>query len=425
MSQAVVGVPGSISSTSVASTSTASTRTASARVAFLDHIRYLMVVLVVITHSVAAYSTVTPHWPHHDTIFLAADVIRELIDVFAMPVLFFVAGYFALRSLEKKGTRAFLKDKVLRLLVPWALAVLVFMPLVLYSKGDPAVRPFSSYWPSYLGGFGTQLSILLPESNQSVYWFVSLLFAVFVLFAVAHAATRRWHTRHPLSSVEASSSSSLLMPLVIFGVLTSLAYFVSLLLAPDTAWLVLGPFLQFEPTRLVLFIGYFALGVYAQSHGWFAGGKSLGHLAVWGPLTALLAVAYLVVGQPLFADPTGTTQMPVGLLLTFAFVRSFLLLSVLVTLASAGTRYWARSSGLDRQLSDTSYNVYLTHFWFVVVLQEELLAWTGGSSEAKFAIVFLAALGLSYAISRWIIGRYPRAFAAVLLALFVLGLVGL
>lgn len=34
---------------------------ASARIAFLDNIRYLMVVFVVVYHSIAAYATVSPH----------------------------------------------------------------------------------------------------------------------------------------------------------------------------------------------------------------------------------------------------------------------------------------------------------------------------------------------------------------------------
>src|SRR5512144_3116961 len=89
----------------------AAAHSAATRVAFLDNIRYLMIVLVVIYHSVAAYATVAPHFPYHDTTFVAADIIRELLDVFMMPVLFFVAGYFALASLEKKGVGEFLKDK--------------------------------------------------------------------------------------------------------------------------------------------------------------------------------------------------------------------------------------------------------------------------------------------------------------------------
>ena len=115
------------------------------RIAFLDHIRYLMVLLVVVYHSVAAYSTVAPHWAVHDTHFLAADIVRELLDVFMMPVLFFVAGYFALPVLEKRGAWGFLNDKVKRLLIPWALVVLVVTPLVFYDQPDQLVRPFRSY----------------------------------------------------------------------------------------------------------------------------------------------------------------------------------------------------------------------------------------------------------------------------------------
>jgi hypothetical protein len=81
------------------------------RVAFLDNLRYLMVVFVLVYHSFGAYATVAPHWVVHDTSSFAADIIRELFDVFMMPVLFFVAGYFALASLEKKG--AWIKEGTL------------------------------------------------------------------------------------------------------------------------------------------------------------------------------------------------------------------------------------------------------------------------------------------------------------------------
>ena len=69
----------------------------------LDNLRYLMVVSVLIYHSIGAYATIAPHWIVHDTGSLMADMIRELFDVFMMPVLFFIAGYFALDSLRKKG----------------------------------------------------------------------------------------------------------------------------------------------------------------------------------------------------------------------------------------------------------------------------------------------------------------------------------
>jgi len=401
----------------------ASTSIASGRVAFMDNIRYLMVVLVVVYHSVAAYAIVAPHWTVHDTNSFAADVIRELLDVFIMPVLFFAAGYFALPSLEKNGLGEFLKDKVKRLLVPWALAVFIVLPLALYDQPVKPVRPFWKYWLSYLSSFEARLRFTqapVGPTTQAIYWFISLLFTFFLLFAIIYVLARRWRGGAILPAARKSTSGhSVLVALVAFGVLTSAAYFILLLFVPDSSWFTLYMFLEFQVTRLVPFAGCFAFGVYAQSRGWFADGRPLGSLTLWGALTALLAVAYLVFGQPMFADTAGTANLTVGYLLIFAFLRSFLLLSLLVILVSFGVRYWKHASGLDRQLAAASYNIYLVHFFVVVGLQAALLGWIGGPVLLKIAIVFLAALTLSFAFSRWVLARHSRAFAIAILVLFV------
>jgi glucan biosynthesis protein C len=137
----------------------------------------------------------------------------------------------------------------------------------------------------------------------------------------------------------------------------------------------------------------------------------------------VLAVVYLVFGQPMFADTAGTAKLSIGYMLVFAFLRSFLLLSLLATLVLFGIRFWNYASGFDRQLAAASYNIYLVHFFIVVALQAALLKWIGGPVPVKIAIVFLAALSLSYAFSRWVLARHSRAFAVVIMALFVFCLV--
>jgi glucans biosynthesis protein C len=405
----------------------ASTSIASARVAFMDNVRYLMVVLVVVYHSVAAYAIVAPHWMVHDTNTFAADIIRELLDVFMMPLLFFAAGYFALPSLEKKGLWEFVKDKVKRLLVPWGLAVLIILPLVLYDQPLKPVRPFWKYWLSYLGSFEARLRFTqtpVGPTTQAIYWFISLLFAFFLLFALIYALARRWRGGAILPAARKSASGhSVLVALVVFGLLTSAVYFILLLFVPDSSWFTLYMFLEFQVTRLVLFAGYFAFGVYAQSRGWFVDGRPLGPLTLWGALSTVLAVAYLVFGQPMFADTARTANLTVGYLLVFAFLRSFLLLSLLVISVSFGVRYWNYANGLDRQLAAASYNIYLVHFFIVVALQAALLRWIGGPVPVKIAIVFLAALTVSFAFCRWVLARHSRALAIAIMALFVFCLV--
>lgn len=66
----------------------------------LDNIRFSMVLCVVLVHAVAAYTTVIPWWYVRDrgaTPYF--DVIVIVPDLFQVPVLFFIAGYFALRHL--------------------------------------------------------------------------------------------------------------------------------------------------------------------------------------------------------------------------------------------------------------------------------------------------------------------------------------
>ncbi len=392
-----------------------------ARLAFLDNLRYLMVLLVLVYHSVAAYATVAPHWVYHDTTTIAADMVRELFDVFMMPVLFFVAGYFGLVSLEKKGVWAFLVDKVRRLLVPWALAVLVILPLLLYSKADRLARPFWSYWLTYLSSFETRLRFSqapLGLTTQAVYWFISLLFAFFIVLAFAYALTRRWRTRPSAARPSAPSTGSVLQALLLFGLLSSIAYAIVLLLVPDSSWFTLGMALEFQVTRLVPYAGCFAVGVYARSQGWFADGKPIGSLVVWAPVSLALAATYLLIGQPVFADTAGNAGLARDLLVSYAFVRSFLLLALLVLFLSLAARFWNRSSVIDRQLAASSYNIYLVHYFFVIVMQETLVEWTGSPVLAKIAVVFLVALATSYAVSRWVLARHARAFALVVMALF-------
>jgi glucan biosynthesis protein C len=400
---------------------------ASARVIFMDNLRYLMVVLVIVYHAVAAYAIVAPHWTVHDTSMFAADIVRELFDVFMMPILFFAAGYFTLPSLAKKGVREFLKDKVKRILIPWALAVLIVAPLAFYDQSVKPVQPFWKYWLWYLGQFEIRLRYTqtpVGATTQMIYWFLSLLFAFFLITALVYALARKWRGTgiQPVAH-KVKSGNSILIALVTFGLLMSSAYFVLLLLIPDSSWFTLHMFLEFQVTRLVPYAGAFAFGIFAQSRGWFSDGKPLGSLTLWGIVSVLLAVAYLAFGQPVFADTAGTTVLSAGYLLAFALLRSFLLLSLLVVFVSFGLRYWNHANKLDQQLAATSYNIYLVHIFIVIALQSALLEWTGGLVPIKIAIVFLIALALSFAISRWILARHSRAFAIFILGLFVFCLV--
>lgn len=392
------------------------------RLPFLDNLRYLMILLVLVFHTCGAYTSVAPHWVVHDTTSLVADIIRELFDVFMMPLLFFVAGFFAPVSLQKKGWWGFLKDKVRRLLVPWALAVFIVLPLAIYDQPLNTVRPFWKYWPWYLSSFEVRLRFTTTPTGpttQAIYWFISLLFAFFLLFLFVQPLIRRKSRGAFLvAEGQARSGKSILGALWVFGLVNAAGHFILLLFFPDSSWFTLHALLEFQVTRLIPYGISFAFGVYAQRCGWFLDGKPLGPLYLWGMICGLLATAYLLIGQPLFTDTAGRAHFSIVFLLGFAFLRAFLLLSFLVVFLSFGIHYWNRSTTLDRQLSATSYDIYLTHYWFIVAFQAALLQWAAGPVLIKGLIVFCLGLGLSYALSRWVLARHSFAFAVFFLVLF-------
>jgi glucan biosynthesis protein C len=389
---------------------------------FFDTVRNLAMMAVVLHHAVAAYSNTAIYWAAHDTTSLMIDGVRQILDVFMMPIFFFIAGYVALLSIRRKGSVRFLQDRLKRLGIPWLLAIFVFIPLSWYGvratiQDNVPDGGFLSYWLAYLGDFGAlQVGPLSGlQTNQVQFWFLSLLILIVVVFAFLYTVHGTWKKK------VAQATKSLPVPkaLLLFGLLTAMAYFVATLLIPDELWVMVNLLVQFQPTRTVLYVAYFGLGVYAASKKWFADGQPPGRLGIWLSVTLLLSIALLAVGQAVFANPDTSHHLPAGLLLALALIRSYLCLSVLVVFVSYAIKYWNKPSPFNQRLAASSYGIYLTHITIIVPLQRALMMWSGGPALIKAGIVFFLGLAVSYGASL-LIRRFPHVTALALIGLALL-----
>jgi len=127
------------------------------RLQFFDNLRALLVIFVILFHTAAAYCRQVPFWPFHDSSIVAEqgplDILMMYIDVFNMPIFFFIAGYFALPTMQRKGALKYLKSKLTRLGIPLLLIAVFILPFLDYThyytqtinKGiDPT--NFIEYW---------------------------------------------------------------------------------------------------------------------------------------------------------------------------------------------------------------------------------------------------------------------------------------
>lgn len=169
------------------------------RLFYIDNIRWLMIVLVVIIHLNVTYGNMGS-WFYMEPATLDAfsstifGMIGSFLDAFFMGLLFFIAGYFSVSSLEKKGTMKFLKDRFIRLGIPTLVFMLILSPLTSYIVQFFSHKPLFSY-ASYLFSFR-----FLSASGPLWFALALLVFSIVYAFVNLFIKNRKEDKKFMLNS---------------------------------------------------------------------------------------------------------------------------------------------------------------------------------------------------------------------------------
>jgi glucan biosynthesis protein C len=107
------------------------------RLLYIDNIRWTIIILVLSMHASDTYSPFG-NWYFTDRdkagtgTILTFAIYQSFLQAFFMALLFFISGYFAAPSLDRKGGSRFCKDRFIRLGLPTLLYMLVIGPLTQY-----------------------------------------------------------------------------------------------------------------------------------------------------------------------------------------------------------------------------------------------------------------------------------------------------
>ena len=397
------------------------------RIIYLDNMRWLLVLFVVLEHSSHAYTNLI-WWPVADKDpSIIAGWISALSDAFAMPLLFYIAGYFAIPSIEKKGVLSFLKGKFKRLGIPWLICIFAICPLLplIYHFTRNGLTLTMSYWELWVillknaAALNTGLIVSMNELMthnqfyQRYMWFLSLLIVFFVVFGLVHSWRKEWFDRidQPCITKPPVVSSTLKF---LFGVgfLTAICSFLTVgtmfafspkLTNPEPLF-TLGNIIQFRPSRLFFYIIYFAFGLMTYRNKWIERGKFPGHFKTWTLSCAGLLIVYLWVHHQILNGPNHLKEIHGAL---FFLILNFLTIAALGFLASLGVRYWNRPTRFGRKMASNSYNIYLSHYIFVLIFQLILFAVPGVPGIVKFGLVSVLSIVCAYAVSQYVIKPFP------------------
>lgn len=154
----------------------------SKRLARLCNIRSFAILVVVLGHSIILYSSDWNLYPTSVSVPLLGK-LKWIIDVIQMPLFFSLSGYLFVFTHQKKyGLLRLVKNKALRLLVPYVAVGVIWLLPIRMAVGFPSYRDMS------LMAF---LKKLLTSEDVGHLWFLPALFSVFVLSELILSAVEK------------------------------------------------------------------------------------------------------------------------------------------------------------------------------------------------------------------------------------------
>lgn len=381
----------------------------------LGSLRSFLTLLVVAHHAMLAYIPFIPPsarsllaeprlWPAFPVVDSHRTQLFGLLvgfnDTFFMSLFFLISGVFAWQGLVRKGALEFVRDRALRLGLPFLvaaglLAPLAYYPAYLATGADPHPGAFLRQW----------LQLGMWPAGPA--WFLWVLLA---FGALAAAAFRLWPAWG--AALGRFSGRLAVRPIAWFGMLivaSAAAYMPMAEHFTPELWSHFGPF-WVQTSRLLHYALYFVAGV-----GLGACGLGNGLLAADGKLArrwpawalSTLAAFALSIGTLVAILQTLAKGGPSLALRTFGNF-TFVLLCACASLACLAVflRYARQPHRLTDNLGANAYGIYLLHYACVSWLQLALVR-IELPALVKGLAVFAGAVALSWSLSE-ALRRLPR-----------------
>ena len=363
----------------------------------IDYLRTIVTLIVLAHHSFLAYTS----WAFLDrqnilsstapvvdvTRWGRFDYIENFDNVTLMALMFFVSGLFVYPALRKYGTSRFIRDRLLRLGVPFVFSVVFLMPIAYYAAWR--LMGHDSGFPNFFKQLAKIGFISGPE------WFIWVLLVFDVLFALAIVPLQQWMPTAERFMLKLKDRPFTTFLGIVF--ISVLAYLPLRLHYGSGAWVIF--FFQavtVQISRVGLYALWFGLGFLVGAPGYAEGllSRSGGLAKHWQLWVLGTAIAYNVLWfAPRWSEAHRFSHVNqerlVGVLLVVSCTASCFGFLALFRGIEIKPRAWMNS------LSRCAYGMYLVHYVYVLWMQY-LFVNRPMHATIKFLFVFLATTLLSW-----------------------------
>lgn len=367
------------------------------RFLYLDNLRLVMIILVVMVHFAVTYSGIGSWYVTEGTELDVPSIVffglfQSFTQAYFMGFLFLISGYFVARSYDRRGAKKFLKDRFIRLGIPTLIYMLVIHPFIIYVIiGNSWERPgFFEYYLNYVFRLD-----FLGESGPLWFAFALLIFnCIYVII--------RTFTKTPAASEERKLPGTSAVVFLIL-LITICAFLIRIVQPIDTS--ILNMQLCFFSQYIILFIA----GVKAGRYDWFSklsyktGRRWLLAALIPGILIWLIL---MVTGGAL----DGGFDLYKGGLhwqsAAYALWESFIAVAMAIGLIALFREKFNKQSKLVKMLSDNSFSVYMFHAPIIICVSLAIMD-LHIYLIAKYLLACVIGISLSFLISNYILRNIP------------------
>jgi surface polysaccharide O-acyltransferase-like enzyme len=366
------------------------------RLLYIDNLRILLTILVILLHLSIGYGA-PGDWYYNEEgqIGTVSSIVMTLFvalnQSFFMGFFFMLSSYFSPGSLDRKGAKLFLMDRLKRLGIPILFYALVLNPLLEY-----ALAIFygyeGSFWQALREGYFDSIAV-------GPMWFIEAL----LLFAILYVLWRRIKASTPRHAEHGAPRNG---AIALFALVLGLITFVVRIWLPVGWWL--EPF-HFQLAHFPQYIALYILGIIAYQRNWF------GELSDRQGRTWLWVTIALIVIFPIIFIAGGALQGNLDPFiggwhwqsLAYSIWEQVICLAIVVTLLVWYRNRYNNQGKLGRLMSGAAYGTYIVHAPVITLLA---LALSGIKMDLtlKFVVVAPVAVAVSF-LAGYLVKKLPVA----------------
>jgi hypothetical protein len=327
----------------------------------LDRARTFLTLVVLIHHAVIPYT----YFGHTDPKFwIGFDAIVLATDSFFMAMFFLLSGLFAWPGLGRKGPLDYLRDRLIRLGIPFVICAFTIMPLAYYAislRDSPDVGFAEFWWKTVTVG---------PWPSGPI-WFLWVLLTFDLIAATLYQLSPK--LLDPINRLALRGREHPVQFFAVMLAVTAALYIPGRVHWGGGSWFEFGPF-SVQHGRVLLYATYFFFGAgigarfldrgLLATDGQLAKYSSAWMIAALVPYCLMWVLIYIkreILGNP--------EQLPDWYEATYGLFFAAFSVAIMFTILAWFLRFKQSGFSILDPMQPDAYGMFLVHYPIVLWLQ--------------------------------------------------------